>query len=564
MHTAKSSIEPILRPVLRLATLAALLSCGDSPSGPDGTGEVSVTLSQSSAALAFTSSAAAEVQLAATVTSATGTVIPTAPVSWTSTNTDVATVSNTGLVSAVEPGTATIRATALGKFAEAEVTVLVPSASSVIVTPAAATLALGQAVHLTATVRDATGQILAGESVSWSSDAAATAAVSSAGLVVTGAVGNATITATAIGINAVAAISVGPAPSRAACILPTMTGSVSFGFPRSAARLPSTGDVRLAVVFVDFPDAPASLTLEEVYGVISPGAEALYEAMSYGAMNLILTPDLRWLRMSQPSTAYGFQTGITFNQHRSFLDEALQLAAPTSDFSEADGFVVLTNPSEGGVTYGPAFVANSPGNGITVDGNTLLNGTNSGLDLLVWGSGWLNHEIGHTMGLPDLYDYGPAGLSPHHFVGEFSSMGLISGRAPEWTAWERWQLGWVNDAQIYCAPSGRSVAALTPVALPLGQKAIVVPTGASSAIVVESRRAIGYDAEIPKPGLLVYEIDTSIQSGRGTMKVLPLADGDASKLTRTLAVGQSLVYGGVTVRLISSSADHDVVEILRP
>jgi M6 family metalloprotease-like protein len=558
--------ERRVRSLLVLTTLVATLSCagGDSPSGPDGSGEASVTLSQSTANLAFTSSAAAQVQLTATVTSATGTALPGAPVTWTSSNTAAATVSSTGLVSAVEPGSATIRAPAMGKFAEATVTVLVPTASSVVVTPATMSLALGQAAQLTATVRDATGQILEGETVTWTSGAGATAIVTSTGLLVSNGVGDATITAAAIGVGGSAAVTITAAPPRAACILPALTGSVSFGFPRSSNRLPATGDLRLSVALVDFPDAGAFLTPEEVFGMVSPGAEAFFDAMSYGALNMILTPDLQWRRMSQPSTAYGFQTGITFNQHRSFLEEALLLATPSSDFSQAHGFVVLTNPTEGGVTYGPAFVANSPGNGITVDGNTMLNGTNSGRDLSVWGSGWLNHELGHTLGLPDLYDYSPAGLSAHHFVGEFSSMGLISGRAPEWTAWERWQLGWVNDGQIYCAPSGRSVAALTPVALPGGQKAVVVPTGTSSAMVIESRRAIGYDTELPKPGLLVYLIDTSIQSGRGTMQVLPIADTDASKLNRTLAAGQSLTHGGVTVRLLSTSTAYDLVEIVRP
>lgn len=503
-------------------------------------------------------------QLTATVTSATGTELPGAPVTWTSTNTAAATVSNTGLVLAVEPGTATIRATAMGKFAEATITVLVPSASSVIVTPAATSLALGQAAQLTATVRDATGQILAGEPVAWTSGADATAIVTAQGLLVSNGVGDATITASAIGTNGTAAVTITAAPAQAACILPSLTGSVSFGFPRSTNRLPTTGDLRLSVVFVDFPDAGAFLTPEEVFGIVSPGAEAFFDAMSYGALNMILTPDLQWRRMSQPSSAYGFATGITFNQHRSFLEEALLLATPSSDFSQAHGFVVLTDPSDGEVTYGPAFVANAPGNGITVDGNTLLNGTNSGRDLSVWGSGWLNHELGHTLGLPDLYDYVPAGLSSHHFVGEFSAMGLISGLAPEWTAWERWQLGWINSGQTYCAPPGQSTAALTPVAVPGGQKLLVIPTGPTSAIGIESRRAIGYDADLPKPGLLVYLIDTSIQSGRGTMKVLPIADGDASKLTRTLAAGQSLTHGGVTVRLLSTSPSYDFVEIVRP
>ncbi len=74
-----------------------------------------------------------------------------------------------------------------------------------------------------------------------------------------------------------------------------------------------------------------------------------------------------------------------------------------------------------------------------------------------WGFLWLNHESGHTMGLPDLYayQYDPANYDDQHrFVGGFGLMGYIDGNAPEFFAFERWQLGWLEDSQIICQPEG--------------------------------------------------------------------------------------------------------------
>ena len=129
--------------------------------------------------------------------------------------------------------------------------------------------------------------------------------------------------------------------------------------------------------------------------------------------------------MSKPTTAYGWNA-LSFNLHHAYIQEALNLATSV-DFSQNDAFVIVSNPDAGALSNGPAFVA-SPGFGVTAGAKTFLNGSTSGRDLLVWGAYWLNHEMGHTMGLPDLYAFSG---SAHRFVGGFSLMGLISGHSRE-------------------------------------------------------------------------------------------------------------------------------------
>jgi len=111
----------------------------------------------------------------------------------------VATVSATGLVSAVAPGTATITAThaASGKAATTQVTVAPLRVVSIAVTPASAVLAPGGTQQLLVTGRydDATtGDVTANST--FVSSAPSVATVSASGLVSAVAVGTATITVT--------------------------------------------------------------------------------------------------------------------------------------------------------------------------------------------------------------------------------------------------------------------------------------------------------------------------------------------------------------------------------
>src|SRR5207302_5942968 len=78
------------------------------------------------------------VQLTATPRDANGAALSGRAVTWSSNNTSVATVSSSGLVSGVTPGSATITATSEGKSGTASVTVTnIPVATLSVSAPAA-------------------------------------------------------------------------------------------------------------------------------------------------------------------------------------------------------------------------------------------------------------------------------------------------------------------------------------------------------------------------------------------------------------------------------------------
>ena len=135
------------------------------------------------------------VQLAAALADAQGNRVFFRQVTWSSDKPNVATVSGSGLVTAVAPGSATITATSGGKSGTVSVVVLTPVAS-VELAPLFDTIATGGTVQFTAVAKDAAGNPLTGRSVYWGSTNGTVATISGSGLATAVAAGETQISAT--------------------------------------------------------------------------------------------------------------------------------------------------------------------------------------------------------------------------------------------------------------------------------------------------------------------------------------------------------------------------------
>jgi len=199
-------------------------------------------------------------QLTATPKDASGATLTGRVVTWASSNTAVATVNGTGLVTGVAAGSATITATSEGKNGTAAVTVSVVPVASVTVAPATASIPVGQTGQLTATPKDASGATLTGRVVTWASGNTAVATVSGTGLVTGVAAGSATITATSEGQSGSAAI--------------TVTAVVTNPGTVSDLAVASVTDSSVAVSFTEVNDGtgqPASYDIRYTVGAMSWG-----------------------------------------------------------------------------------------------------------------------------------------------------------------------------------------------------------------------------------------------------------------------------------------------------
>lgn len=139
------------------------------------------------------------VPLQAQTLDAEGGVLTGRPVTWSSSNTSVATVSTQGVVTGVATGAATITASSAGRSGQAAVTVTLPPVQTVVVSPARDTIGVGTSRTLSAVLRDASGTILTGRALAWSSSNVGVASVSSTGVVIGLAPGTTTISATSEG-----------------------------------------------------------------------------------------------------------------------------------------------------------------------------------------------------------------------------------------------------------------------------------------------------------------------------------------------------------------------------
>lgn len=281
----------------------------------------------------------------------------------------------------------------------------------------------------------------------------------------------------------------------------------------------STGTRKVAMIFVDFPDAPTTETPADDAAQLTPGADWLWNA-SYGKLWLAVSQYRQWVRMPHDSTSYGFARGLSHEAHEAYVRDAVRAADPAVDFSRFDMVYVVPTRNAKAISFTPTYVYEPGTAGVAADGTTVKWAVTFGQDMWNWGPKLVGHETAHTFGLPDLYAF-DAGRDAHRFIGGWDVMGLIGGKGPQYFGWESWKLGWVDDGQVACQASrGSRTVDLTAVEYGSGTKIAVVPTGPTTAYVVESRRAVQADTAACSTGALVYKVDTSVATGYGPIRVV--------------------------------------------
>lgn len=165
------------------------------------------------------------------------------------------------------------------------------------------------------------------------------------------------------------------------------------------------------------------------------------------------------------------------------------------------------------------------------------------------------HELGHLIGLPDLY-HPVEGILPEQrrwVVGCWSLMAAGAwgcgevGTSSSWPrpshmgAWEKKRLGWLNEIQPITEVEFQAVT-LPPVQTT--GRVLELPFGDDERLLVEYRAHVGFDEYLPAEGVLVYRINDTIpfrpcsECPPHYSVMLLEADGDSS-LVETKAQGGS-------------------------
>jgi hypothetical protein len=255
-----------------------------------------------------------------------------------------------------------------------------------------------------------------------------------------------------------------------------------------------------------------------------------------------------------------------FNEpgYKAYVQEAAKIADPTLDFALADVVILAHSPTVKSTQIG-TFIAEAgmPGSGFSVKSaeKTILNVMIQGGDQVRDIQNWI-HEFGHMLGVTD-----NGGQSGGSGLG-FDVMQWYGN--PELTIWNRFVLGAALDSQISCVSTDSSSTHwIRPVAsTDANTKGVVIPLTKDKAIVVESRRRLGFDALLGKnsEGALVYVVDTTKSGSDGSapfkvvgparMTILGMWSIDAP-----LKKGESVFTNGWTISVIESGAFGDVVKV---
>ena len=380
-----------------------------------------------------------------------------------------------------------------------------------------------------------------------------------------------------------------------ACRPPSLEGVwTTVGFPLSEHADPSSGRVKITVLFMDFPDAEATQTTQAEVGQSLRIMEEYLEAQSYGRLDLDIDVVERWWRAPQSYRTYlADDAGGTSGLWPSAGADAVRQADDDYDFSDTD-IVLTVFPSAhfgGGLALGPAYADGTALSGIRI--NTHPSRSNG----MPWNWGLTAaHELAHNFGLLDLYPF-DAG---RHAVGdpppgtawvevEIGLMGLKARYSDpdhslwlatpvEMLSWSRWQLGWLKPEQVACGVRSGATVRLHPVAKPgEGTAALIVPFSAHEMIVVESRHRLGFDATAPhthqngamprhgllEEGVLVYTVDSRIDNGQLPIKIAGDAGNSHVDDFPTLQAGESVTVAGYTIAVTADDGDTHSVQITR-
>lgn len=356
-------------------------------------------------------------------------------------------------------------------------------------------------------------------------------------------------------------------------------GNQASAFPRLAKYIPKEGTVRMALIPIDWGDAPGSA--DQLVAMESQARTLAdwYEQVSEGRLRIQWVIHPSWIRMPGSSSEYAVPYSGARSETVRFFGKVIPAVDPSFDFTGVQTANFLLPQGQGFVRESvqdwpwQEFAARS-----TAEGN-LVSAAAAGAYFEVkprerW-SYWA-HEFGHVLQLAHIGS--SFRWSSMH---GFDLLGSQDGPTRELSGWMRFLAGWLSDDQVYCQDRG-GLQSTTIMLNPLpersaGVKVAIVRTSPSEAVIVESRRPTAFHCPVglgasaySDSGVLVYAIDATKGAQEEFLRVVS-ADGSPDQnpgcgtqgVPGLLSTGQGVVVSGVSVNVVKGGPGerYDVVSI---
>lgn len=303
------------------------------------------------------------------------------------------------------------------------------------------------------------------------------------------------------------------------CKLTNTNGqNVNLGFPRSSILLPSVGNVKVLVAGVDFSNARATETPQQMLTPFElPIIRDFFLTASYDRLNLEFTIIDEVVRLPITDSSIS---------ERTVMLETAKALPPKYRLNDYSALLIITTKDSdftNGTASAGSTVSNSTGQ---LSNYSVVSGVKPKENRWL-SSPWrtIAHEIGHLLGLMDLWNREDSTAWQGQTAAPFSLMNTGAGwdYAADFFAWEKWVLGWIPDSDVKCLEKDSSdfTTGMASLDSKSGVRLIVIPMASNKALAVEFRKKSALDFGITKPGLLIYTVDSSKKNFELPIQLVP-------------------------------------------
>ena len=357
--------------------------------------------------------------------------------------------------------------------------------------------------------------------------------------------------------------------------------SLPSGFPAVTPMANRTGNIKWALIPIDFPDLKGDSNFKARVDDQMAMLSEWFKTVSEGKMTVEWTVANNWVTLPSNSREYEIgnsaNLGTVANGEKLFKD-AMNSADPVFNFTNIQNVVFL-------LPKGQTFLRESS-QGFPWDKAVIELTTNEGRINSYSIAGYIfdppttepwsywAHEFGHAISLPHIG--ASRGTITPPFAG-FDLMAAQNGPTRDLSGWLRFVAEWLPDDKVYCKES-KAVNKLEVTLVPLnsseqGLKLAVIPLSSTKALVIESRRDTKFSCQMQpgQNGVLVYVYDANLVHGEDFL--VPLAPEGRSKVQTNcravppitdsvLRAGDKISFDGITIENLTSGR-FDKIQITK-